>query len=226
MERPWMLATPDRIAELSPFGVDRVPVQLKTSIPEDEFGGESGNRLPAYHRAQALWEMAVTGADHAYVPVLFIRPWEVVTYTLARDAAAERDIRLLIEAGEDMMDRLESGREPDPDATVATTDTLRRLYPGIEDRAVQVPIELARRYRNAGRARTKADERRNLARNEILARLGTARLAWAIDHELGKPKDGYQVRVATRTASEREAYEVPASDGPNHRTNPCGWAKS
>jgi putative phage-type endonuclease len=215
--RPWMIATPDRIAG------DK-PVQLKTSIPMDEFDEDTG-RLPAYHRAQGLWEMATTGAAEVEVPVLFIVQWEVVIFTIKRDAKAKRDIGLLIEAGEEMRWRLEHRKEPDPDATVACTDTLKRLYP-LEERSCRVPIELARRYRATGKAARRVKARRQLAVNQMLHYGQGATSFYAVDHEDGLPRDGYQVRVASVTEAERKAYEVPASDGPVRQVNPLRWARN
>jgi predicted phage-related endonuclease len=224
-KREWMMATPDRIAVEAITGTATWPVQLKTSIPEDEFDGSGEfTYLPAHIRAQALWEMEVMGADRVDVPVLFIRPWEVEPFTLWRDDAAERDIALLIEAAEEMLDRLDTQDPPPVDDSPATTDTLRRLYPGIEDRAAQVPVGMARRYRNAMAAARKAEARKRLALNEMLDRAGDAARIVTRDAKLGKARDGYLVRVATRTAGPRRAYTVEAAERVE-RTNPSGWAR-
>jgi len=231
-DRPWMLASPDRMASewehRVAAGVVKPatwPVELKTSIPEDEFGQEGEfTYLPAYHRAQGLWQMEVLGTNRVDIPVLFIRPWEVRVFTLTRDARAQRDIDLLVAAGEEMMWRLENDRPPPVDATPACTDTLRKLYPGLEDRAVKVPIELARRYRGWLAHRAMAEERLNLARNEILERMGNATRAVAIDRELGRPRDGWMVKVASRTAGRVKRHTIKAKRRVD-RMNPSGWAR-
>ena len=231
-EVPWMMATLDRLGydTATEGGVTvtttRRPVQLKTAAVITEEWGEDGSAImPTHYRAQALWEMALDESDEVLVPCQFIDPWELRVYRLVRDAKTVADIRLLIDYGARFMHRLEHHDPPPVDDSSAATEILHQLFPDVDERSVQVPVKLSRRYRAALASVARAKRRADLARNQLLERAGDASRIVTRDPERGKPMDGYLVKVATRTASDRAAYTVEASDGPVVRLNPCGWAR-
>jgi len=170
--------------------------------------------------------MWVTGARRALVPVKQVASWAAIeTMEVVWDDAADLDLEFILPQVADFRRGLAEGRPPPVDKTPATTDTLHAIYPGLEERSVRIPLRLARRYRNAARAVARAKDRARLAQNEMLERAGSARIITARDPVEGRRRDGYLVRVATRSVSPRSAYTVDAVDEV-HRLNQCGWARN
>jgi YqaJ-like viral recombinase domain len=245
-EYPWRVATLDgQAVEADTYGWMEHPptegdleaareagglfgVEAKTAVPMADYGWEElTDKIPTHIRAQALWQAHVRGVPRVYVPVKPIASWAPVrTYIIdAETDDAKGDIEFMVAQAEEFTWRLAHEQPPPVDDLPETTETLRRLHPGLEDRAVLLPIGLSRRYRRALAAVNRAKRRADLARNQIMDRMGNATIGVTRDTEEGKARDDYLVRVVTRTASERPAYTVEASDGPVHRLNACGWAK-
>lgn len=225
--RPWMMATFDRLAmdtEAAAALADgylsaadtACPVQIKTSGGAEGYGPDGSNQVPVHYRAQALWEMEVWQADVVLLPVLFMIPWQVRVYVLDRDAAAERDIEIMIDAAEAFMNRLAVGAPPEVDWHPATTATLRRLHPSLEDREVDIGVALALRYRQA-RARAQREERRlQGVQNLLRAAMGNAAVAVA------PGPDGRMTRVASRSIGD---YPVKAHTRHNDKLTPGRWRR-
>src|SRR5262249_29822374 len=120
-DRPWQMATFDRIAldmselDLRPLSLqsERVvsragqPVEIKTSIPGDHFGEEMTDRLPVHIRAQGMWQLDVYDADIVWVPVQFMMPWHLRVYCIERTDAVESDLALMREEAVMFLDRCE-----------------------------------------------------------------------------------------------------------------------
>src|SRR5215831_16000965 len=100
-ERPWQMATPDRV--LCSFQTehrDSVPVavlECKTSATRDGWGSGWGSDcdatcltashdvVPAYVRAQVLWQMDTLGVATGHVAVVFLPSGEFRSYTISHD---------------------------------------------------------------------------------------------------------------------------------------------
>jgi len=106
-DRPWQLATPDRIAHeiaevdactcaVGPSGYygmherycgeelgEPVAVaEYKSDGGSDEWGEPGTDEIPVHYRAQVLWQMDVMGFDRAYIACLRIRDWKILTYEI------------------------------------------------------------------------------------------------------------------------------------------------
>lgn len=221
---PWLMATFDRLAYESGATGDLQgdtalgPVQIKTAGWFSDDWGEPGSAtIPVHYRVQVLIEMAVGDYSVAWVPVMD-NNHKVITYEVPRDAEAEADIAYLISAGEEFLDRLATGRVPEVDWTPATAKALKRLHPVLEDREVEIPITLARRYKRALAAEKAAAQRKALAVNQIMARMAGAK--YAVVAGLTGPK-GQPVKLATRSMYDQAETIVRAH--PVDKITPSRW---
>jgi len=177
-DRPWQLATPDRLVrryvEGRP-GVSRLAALLEckwVAAPSwDGWGEEGTDEIPVYYRAQALWQADVLGVDTVYVAAL--GPGGFRAYVVHLDDRAVADLELMRAAGLDLRRRIEEGDAPDLDGHDATIGALRKLHPDVGDGDVQVPLELAERYRLARLDRDEAKDRVAACEAEIRAALGS-----------------------------------------------------
>lgn len=189
-EREWMLASPDRLLcdpqmHDNPFPGEvqdwphpngRMPelLECKTAVHRDGWGDEGTDQVPVHYRAQCLWQAEVMGAPRVRLAVMFLPSWELREYVVEPDPD---DVAAMVAAGEEFQLSLAAGQPPEPDWTPATTATLKRLHPSIEDRDVEVPKGLALRYEEARRTCAAADERRAGVENELRVLLGDGRRA-------------------------------------------------
>lgn len=182
-ERPWQLATPDRLVYLvcetcdgagrypdslqdcpdclvddtagTRTGGGRLAAVLETKHPYDwdGFGPDGSDEIPVHFRAQVQQQMDVLDVDTGYLAA-YTRH-ELRVYPLSRD---DRDITVMRTAGARFWKRIRSGDVPDVDEHAATAEALQRLHPTVKDVDVQVPLELAEGYRRARalKARTAA----------------------------------------------------------------------
>jgi putative phage-type endonuclease len=174
--RPWQLATFDRLAVTEAGELQ--PVQCKSAGSWEDWGDAGSDDIPVYYRAQALWEMDVAGADTAWVPCIGLDR-KIRIYRLDRDAEAEADIAVMVEAAEAFLRRVAEERPPPVDWTPATRRALNRVHAGLEDRTVTLSWTAARRYRRSVIALREAERRAGLQANRVRAAMGTAR--WAAD---------------------------------------------
>jgi putative phage-type endonuclease len=176
-ERSWQLATPDRwIAET---GLDNefemlAVLECKTDAGGD-WGDEGSDDIPVHYRAQVLWQMDVMGVTTGYVACLLVRPWKVRVYELTLDHAAQIDLKVMRNEAREFLDRIDLGDPPDVDWRPATTDALKKLHPGLEDREVVIPPRLRISYRAAVRRYDEAKRRKAEMTNRMLAAIGTGK---------------------------------------------------
>lgn len=192
-ERPWELATPDRLiheacgdcggrggggpasgpetsglcASCLASGLGSPPLALlecKYVVHGWDGWGEPGtDDVPVWYRAQCLQQLDVMEVDE-----VSLAAWhgaEFRLYTVRRD---EKDLRVMRAAGRDFMDRLTAGDPPPIDGSAATVRTLKALHPSIEDREVQAPVEFAEAYRRARALKARLEK--TLDRYEARAR--------------------------------------------------------
>lgn len=181
-ERPWQIATPDRLVHLpcercdgtgnaevmyratlsivhcaacDGTGAGRVIAVLECKHPYswDGFGEDGTDEIPVYFRTQLLQQMDVMEVGEGYLAAYCNH--ELRVYHLRRD---DKDIAVMRAAGAAFWQRLQDGVVPGVDEHSATDATLRRLHPTVEDVDVQVPLDLAEGYRRARalKARTAA----------------------------------------------------------------------
>lgn len=217
-DRPWQLATPDRLLYLpcelcdgtGGAGMDPCADCMCVGYKPDDLvalleckwvaaswdgWGEPGtDDIPVYYRAQALWQLDVLGVDEVYFAVL--GPGGFRAYgPVRRD---EKDLRVMRTAGAAFHARLEAGDPPDIDGHTATLNTLKRLHPGVGDEQLDVPVELAEGYRRARALKKRAEQLTDTYEARIRAALGET-YGRAVCN--GKS-------VASRSVYERKGYEV------------------
>jgi predicted phage-related endonuclease len=210
--RPWQMATFDSIAyEDMGLVVERSwPVQLKTAYNDIGWNADF-NILPVYYWCQAIWEMDTWGADQVEIPVLFIGSWRLSVVVITRDdPKVQLHIEMMRAEAELFLDRVAREDPPPIDWTPATARALRSLNPDLDDEPARVTRKLADRYDAARAARAAADQRLGQVENELLAAMGPARRAVAVDRETGKP----------RTVVSRSQYPHPWYDSKALR---AGW---
>lgn len=177
-ERPWQLATPDRIVHLVCGDCDGAGYLKELAWPEactsclstglgslplavlelkyaphswDGWGDAGTDDIPPYYRAQVLWQCDVMGVDEWYLAAL--GPGGFREY---RGRVDETDLAAMRAAGEEFMARLDAGDPPPLDGHHATLSALRRLHPTVEDFDVEVAVDLAEGYRLAREDRDRA----------------------------------------------------------------------
>jgi len=228
-DRPWQLATPDRLllgvcgwcdgagSRVDPRDGDDADCQgcagtggcgllalleCKWVAHSWDGWGEPGtDDIPVYYRAQALWQLDVLGVDEVHFAVL--GPGGFRAYgPVRRD---EMDLRVMRHAGAQFHARLESGDAPDLDGHAATLATLSRLHPSLGEGDVEVPVELAETYRRA-RALKK--------RIEAVVDRCEARIRAALGSDFNRAVVGNKL-VASRSVFERRSddeHELHALD--------------
>lgn len=168
-ERPWQLATPDRLLcdgqmHDNPFPADGFDwahhdllvdavLECKYVVHGWDGWGEPGtDDIPVYYRAQLQQQIDVLGVEFGYLAA-----WhgaEFREYLIRRDA---RDLAVMRDAGDRFMDRIAAGDPPPLDGHTATIAALKRIHPSIDDIDIQVPVEFAEGYRRARAARARAE---------------------------------------------------------------------
>jgi putative phage-type endonuclease len=208
-ERPWQMATPDRrlSGTCGPVFDPAVSLlEIKSSGSYDGWGEDGTDQIPAYYRAQVLWQLDVLGLAEAHVTCFFLATRQRRDYVVAYDV---RDVHLMREAASTFLMRIEDGDPPPVDGHDATARALMELWPKVEDGEATIPAGLARRYEAAKRAAKKAKARVALAENEIRNRIGDAKTVL----------DPGGAKVATRSRYEvaehvRAAYTVDKLTAP------------
>lgn len=178
-DRPWQLATPDRLIclpcpECDGAGTYASPggrltfvcpdcegkagplvalLECKWTGSWDGWGDPGTDDIPVYYRAQGLQQADVLGVDEVHFAVL--GPGGFRAYLVRRD---ERDLRVMRTAGEAFAARLAAEDPPDVDEHTATLATLKRLHPDLVDEEAEISPATAAGYRRA-RALKQAAER-------------------------------------------------------------------
>ncbi|HZM83811.1 MAG TPA: YqaJ viral recombinase family protein [Candidatus Limnocylindrales bacterium] len=199
-ERPWQLATPDRLIHMAcvecdgsgigrdlHMGLYSLPCQHCTdgtaglvglleckwvAYTWDGWGDEDTDMVPVHYRAQVQWQMDVMGVSEVFVCAL--GPGGFRTYRVRRD---ERDLVAMREAGRRFMQRLADGEPPDVDDHSATLPILRRINALIEDREQEIPAPIATGWLRAKKFKGLADRVEKRYSAQLRAHLGTAKTA-------------------------------------------------
>jgi putative phage-type endonuclease len=213
-DRPWQLATPDRLLCDPQMHDDPFPGELDWTWPHpneniwtlleckyliggwDGWGEPGTDDVPVHYRAQCLWQLDVLGVDEVYLAA-----WhgaEFRTYVVRRD---EKDLRVMRTAGAAFMDRLAAGDPPPLDGHTATVRTLKALHPSIEDREQEISPATAEGYRRARALKARASAMADVFEARLRAEMGPARRAVSDGRFLASrsiyERAGYTVGVAT-----------------------------
>ncbi len=118
-DRPWQMATPDRLLSetwFEPADTDELvrevtgdPVatfDAKTSATYEGWGDDGSDEIPVYYRCQKLWQMDVEGVTAGYLACLFMHSRQLRVYELHMDADAEADLKLMREEAEMFLSRI------------------------------------------------------------------------------------------------------------------------
>ncbi len=171
-DRPWQIATPDRLVvddELTTVAC----LECKTSATLDGWGEHGTDEIPVAYRAQALWQLDVTGLDVTHVALL-AAGHDYREYVIERDG---NDLELMREAALAFLASIDAGVAPPIDGHPSTGRALRALHPDIEDRGVEIGAGLRRSYRAANQASRKAEDRLETVKNRVLAAIGNGHYA-------------------------------------------------
>ncbi len=174
VDQPWRTATPDGF--IWSRSVDpRVLALLecKTSNLDWEWGPDGSDQVPPYYRAQAMWQMDVTGVRVVRFSVLMSRH-ECRSYTVEYDATEADQIRAVVET---FMASLAAGVPPPLDGSDATYQAIRLLHPDIDDVDAEIDAALAVRYANAACDSELAADDLKAVTVEIAEAMGTCRRA-------------------------------------------------
>jgi putative phage-type endonuclease len=209
--RLWQMATPDAICYARDTWTFVEVVDAKTAERRTEPWGEDGtDDIPAYYRAQLLWQMDVLGVARGRLGVLFLQNRQYREYIVDYDA---RDVAVMHAAAARFRADLDTETPPPVDGHPATTETLRRLHPSVVDEAVEIPAQLAEAYR-----RVKALSRRIAAAearvcNRVRDALGPFRVATHDGREIAKRSVYDQTRMSIKTlrAERPEIYAAYAT---------------
>lgn len=186
-DRPWQLATPDRIVTSAacqcgawaepdvvcscmPWDGVLAVLECKWAATWDGWGDDGTDQIPAYYRAQVLQQCDVLGIGQWYLGVL--GPSGFRTYTGTVDRTARRDLALMRREGAAFARRLaEFDPPPVDDGHPATTAALKRLHPSVEPGDVETTAEFADGWRRARALRKRAealcDRYENRARHDL-----------------------------------------------------------
>lgn len=207
VERPWQMATPDRLVYL-PGGTNPVAVwEGKISFTSDGWGLSGTDEIPVYYRAQVLQQMDVMDVLRAYLSCLFMQSGQTRHYVIEYDPVDAEILRL---SALGFIDRLTAGEPPPVDGSDSARDALKQLYPDVaEDHIAVIPQSLADAYRAACFALADAKDRRDELENQIRAAVGQAQI---VQDERGR-------KVCTRSVYEvgpsvREGYTVDKLNPP------------
>jgi len=155
-DRPWQMATPDRLVQEGPGGTSRrlvAVLEVKSWADADKRFWDDGP--PPRVRAQVLWQMDVMGVSTGHVGVLFLPSGEFRSYVITHEEAGPAadhpniadcstcsDIEFMRGQARDFLDRIDLNDPPDVDGSAATLTALRARFPRYPDKSVPVDDDL------------------------------------------------------------------------------------
>lgn len=197
----WAMCTPDRLG-VTPAG-HVVPVELKSDEGGDGWGLPGTDEVPPQYRTQALWQAFVFGAPGTYV----VRKrasgkQRVVWYWVPFDGMVVAD---MLQAAWDFLGSIERNEPPDPDGSLATTETLQALHSPDAASFRRIDEVLWRAWQQARADKREATERDRLLSNQVRAAMGDAKFATTVTG------DGFDVIRVKRRVGKRGGYTVAAT---------------
>lgn len=200
-ERPWQLATPDRLLYMVCDGCEGSGwadgpgagypffecayctgsghgslvglLECKWAAHSwDGWGEEGTDDVPVHYRAQCLWQLDVMGVDEVLLCAL--GPGGFRVYRVRRD---EKDLVGMRELGRRFMASLEADEPPNVDDHSATLPILRRLHSDIEDREQEITAPVAEGWVRAKRFKDLATKTEKRYAAQLRSELGDAKTA-------------------------------------------------
>lgn len=218
-DRLYQMATPDRLLDAwvptpgtkSPDVVHMETVSLleiKSSGTYDGWGEDGTDQIPAYYRAQVLWQLDTLGLGEAHVTCLFLGTRSRRDYVVSYDVV---DVDLMRKAAQEFLAQVERGVAPPIDHTPATLGALKQLHPELEDKEVEVRGGLADSYRAACDELKRTKKLKALIENALRAAMGSAHKAVDPAGETVATRSIYTVPGHTRAASTVDKLTPPRS---------------
>jgi putative phage-type endonuclease len=193
-QRPWQMATPDRLVRRFGAGLEPVAVwEGKTAASYDGWGLSGTDEVPVYYRAQGLWQQDTVDVRRTYLSCLFLHTRQTRHYVIDYHPI---DVELMRLAALDFIDRLTRGVPPPADGSRAARAALKHLHETVEaKKSVVIPQDVGDEYRDAAAAYSAAKKRKDAAENTVREHAGDAQIVLTPDAR----------RVCTRSV-----YEMPA----------------
>jgi len=169
-DRLWMTATPDAF-QTNGNGRGKGVLQIKTTSLWNQKEWE--DTQPIHYQVQVQHELAVTGLNWGTLCVL-IGGQKMLYFDVDRN---ERFIEAMIAKEAFFWTQVLDRTPPDPDGSIATTDTLRRLYPRDDGETIVLPDDAFHwdEELQVCKKDIKAQEnQRRMYENKIKAAMGTA----------------------------------------------------
>ncbi|MBE6993385.1 MAG: hypothetical protein E7423_01885 [Ruminococcaceae bacterium] len=113
---------------------EKALLEIKTTNSLPVMKRVRGGDYPEKWYCQMVHYLAVTGLERAYLAVL-VNCRELLTFTLERD---EGEIAALMQAEEEFWAMVREDREPAPDGTSSSSETISTLFPGGETGTVDL----------------------------------------------------------------------------------------
>lgn len=199
---PYLVCTPDYLT-VADHGSGAVlePLECKAYDGGGGWGRPGTDEVPEHIEIQVVLQCYILGAARGHVARM--KRKQVRTYTVEMTEARERRVEeQWAPAARHFLDTIELGQAPPLDGTHATAEALMHLNPDIDETAqVYFARTEVARYRQAVEAAANANRELQLARNEVRAKLGTAKTG------VGPDGDAFV---------ERRRYKHPGSSTPPH----------
>jgi len=194
----WMTATPDMIVtETELAEVKTASWRMKSS-----WGDEHSDAIPDQYLCQTQWQMAVMGPGFVsvHVPVLF-DGFETKIYRVERN---ELMIGYLIDAGQELWERIQNGDPPEPNWEHDSTPKLiREMHCEINGQVIElgdITVDAWFSYESLGKQVKELEARRERYKSEVLYAIG--------DNYAGDLGDG---RIVRRKLIEKKGHVVGPS---------------
>jgi putative phage-type endonuclease len=196
-EREWQRATPDRLHG------DSI-VEIKTAASPDGWGPDGSDEFPVHYRCQVLWQQDTLGLRRPARLAVLILPYDYREYVVEYD---EAEAKILRDAAERFLDDVRQGNRPPIDGATDTYRTIRVQPDGLEDRDVEVPAELVKRWDAAYAAVASSSADLIQVRGEVLDLIGNGKRAVCGDRRIAyrTVRDGHTHSLHPYTSSKDTA---------------------
>ncbi len=172
-ERPWQLASCDRLLAESEAHHSHAVLEVKTADGHDawEWGKEGTDEVPPYYRCQALWYLDVLDLTVSHIAVLIGgNDYREYVIEYAKDEA-----EWLREEGRKFWQSVLNGEAPPLDGSDSTYQAVREMHPEIEMVEVELdPIDVDL-WLESQQAMKDHAAALLLAKARVMEQMGTAR---------------------------------------------------
>lgn len=209
-ERPWQMATPDRLATDGPgddigsrlLGL----VELKHPYSWHGWGDEGTDDVPPAYMAQCLWQLDVMDLDLCRLAAYTRHQMRV--YQIRRDVeGADADLEMMRQRAQEFL----TMDEPPPlDHHPATLRAVKALHPDLEDRDQILPDGVAGDYTAACMAVRAADDRKRQAEAALRLALGPARYGLTTELDPVVTRSIYERRMLHAVGLRRDHPDIAA----------------